>query len=116
MLLCGITNVSYCQKYAVKTVQMFRRPLSLFSYFSPCQRCIQIKSTKNVFKATVSTQLLAPPITLLNIRSQLFSKAFKDKLFDIGIQLPEKFKRGQLEKAAKVLLNGVYMKVRTILL
>jgi len=127
MLSLNIANFASLQKYFPKPIHLILRRSVAVSVSSCCKKCqqMQIKQLSTFAKKKLITESITPlgskptrmlspalPVVSLSHTTSFFNETFKDRLHKWGITIPAKYSQEQLEVAAKVLLNGIYMKVK----
>ena len=122
-------NFVSLQKHILKQyyfVPLVRCSLSICAP-NQCQKCQHLQSAqlstftkKDLLKKNLGSTVcgkpnrtLTPAMVSTQPSNSFFntSKSIKDRLYKWGLALPENYSQKQLDVAAKVLLNGIYMKV-----
>ena len=93
------------------------------SEFNPCRVCglkqishLAVSKSRPILHKQNVNMATMSPLSGIFQTSHLFNESFREKLLGYGIQIPGKYTNKQLDLAAKVLLNSLYMKVRSGLL
>ena len=84
-----------------------------------CKRCQRLQtkqlssfSKKNANSRNTLCDMILPSALSSQHQATFFNQSVKDRLQKWGFIMPENFTQKQLDTAAQVLLNGIYMKVR----